>query len=72
MGSKLYVMRHGRTEWNKQGILQGRLDSPLLPESEPVLRIIAAELSKREIHKFFASPLPRSKRSAGMYMSIEN
>lgn len=25
----LYLMRHGQTEWNAQGRMQGRLDSPL-------------------------------------------
>jgi len=24
-----YIVRHGETEWNKQGLLQGNLDSPL-------------------------------------------
>ncbi|WP_233253288.1 histidine phosphatase family protein [Paracoccus binzhouensis] len=27
----LYLMRHGQTEWNAQGRMQGRLDSPLTP-----------------------------------------
>ncbi|WP_246175071.1 histidine phosphatase family protein [Paracoccus limosus] len=29
MTPTLYLLRHGQTEWNAQGRLQGRLDSPL-------------------------------------------
>ena len=28
----LYLLRHGQTEWNAEGRLQGRLDSPLTPK----------------------------------------
>ncbi|MEH6521504.1 histidine phosphatase family protein [Sulfitobacter sp.] len=29
---ELYVLRHGETEWNAQGRMQGALNSPLTPE----------------------------------------
>ncbi len=32
MALTLYFVRHGRTEWNAEGLLQGSGDSPLLPE----------------------------------------
>ncbi|MFW5655817.1 MAG: histidine phosphatase family protein [Roseicyclus sp.] len=28
----LYILRHGETEWNREGRLQGHLDSPLTPQ----------------------------------------
>lgn len=30
---KVYIIRHGETEYNKRGILQGNINSPLLEES---------------------------------------
>ncbi|MGX2974811.1 histidine phosphatase family protein [Ursidibacter arcticus] len=32
MALHLYLIRHGRTEWNEKGLLQGTGDSPLLEE----------------------------------------
>ena len=29
MARKIYLFRHGETEWNVAGKMQGRLDSPL-------------------------------------------
>ncbi len=37
----LYLMRHGQTEWNAQGRMQGRLDSPLTPLGQAQARRLA-------------------------------
>ncbi|MEL6841550.1 MAG: phosphoglycerate mutase family protein, partial [Pseudomonadota bacterium] len=30
----LFILRHGETEWNREGRMQGHLDSPLTPKGE--------------------------------------
>lgn len=49
---KLYVMRHGKTEWNLEGRIQGRSNSPLLKKSREQAIIIANELKKKIYSKF--------------------
>jgi broad specificity phosphatase PhoE len=62
----IYIIRHGRTEWNINGRLQGRLNSPLLEASIPVIKAIAAFLSDKQIEKVYTSPLKRSVETAQM------
>jgi probable phosphoglycerate mutase len=59
-----YIMRHGRTEWNIQGRLQGRLNSPLLPESYAITRKIAHWLTDKAIETIYSSPLKRCLETA--------
>lgn len=42
MALQLYLIRHGRTEWNEKGLLQGWGDSPLTEQG-----ISAAKLRAR-------------------------
>jgi broad specificity phosphatase PhoE len=56
-------MRHGRTEWNAQGKLQGRFDSPLLPESIESIRYMGKSLKTRNIACIYSSPLDRCRKS---------
>ena len=32
----LYIVRHGETEWNKEGRMQGRLNSNLTPRGKKI------------------------------------
>ncbi len=44
----IYIVRHGQTEWNVKGLLQGHADSPLTQEGESQAKQIAQEL--RDVH----------------------
>lgn len=65
---ELYILRHGETEWNAEGRLQGALNSPLtalgLEQAEAQRRILA----KRDLNGFCAlcSPLGRTIETAGL------
>ena len=60
----LYIIRHGRTDWNDRHKLQGRTDVPLNEEG----RRMAEEAGKayRDVHFdiCFCSPLIRAKETA--------
>lgn len=66
----VYIMRHGRTEWNIQGRLQGRLNSSLLSESIEVLRSIGKRLQGCGISAIYSSPLERCCQSACIISDI--
>lgn len=61
---KLYVVRHGKTDWNKNSLMQGRIDIELCEEGIND----AIELSKiidiDKIDICFSSPLKRAKTTA--------
>lgn len=60
----IYLVRHGKTDWNKQGIIQGHTDIPLNDEGEKEARELARELNKIKFDEFFSSDLLRAKRTA--------
>ncbi len=64
------IMRHGRTQWNAQGKLQGRLNSSLLPESIRNLRSIGGLLGDFGISVIYSSPLERCRQSADIISEI--
>lgn len=63
--TKLYFVRHGKTEWNLEGRYQGsKGDSPLLPESYEEIKELAAYLKKIKFAKIYCSPLKRTMTTA--------
>jgi probable phosphoglycerate mutase len=66
----IYIMRHGRTEWNYCGKLQGRMNSPLLQDSYKQLRNIGRFLIRQEISHVYSSPLERCRLSADLVSQI--
>ncbi|NNK17476.1 MAG: histidine phosphatase family protein [Sulfitobacter sp.] len=62
----LYVLRHGETEWNLTGRLQGRFDSHLTPTGVAQAREQRAILQRRDLTRFAAisSPQGRARETA--------
>ena len=56
----LYIARHGQTEYNRDGIYQGTLDSPLTERGEEQAIQIGDFLKNCDIHTIFHSPLGRT------------
>lgn len=62
----LYIMRHGETDWNKQGLLQGSVDIPLNDYGEELAAVTREGLKKEGIifDRVFSSPYLRAKKTA--------
>lgn len=62
----LILLRHGRTEANRAGLLQGRVDNPLDDHGRQQASDAAAHIlaSTGTIHRVIASPLVRAQQTA--------
>ena len=60
----LYIMRHGRTDWNAKYKLQGRTDIPLNDEGRQMAEKAAAEYADVHFDICYCSPLIRAKETA--------
>lgn len=68
----LYIMRHGKTDWNEQHKLQGRTDIPLNDDGRQMAE------KAREFYKdvnfdiCYCSPLSRAKETAEIFLKGRN
>jgi broad specificity phosphatase PhoE len=56
----LYIVRHGETEWNKEGRMQGRLNSNLTPRGEKHAMLLGERLKDTEFAHIISSPSGRA------------
>lgn len=68
----LYIMRHGKTDWNVQKKLQGRTDIPLNAEGRAMAEKAFAECEKIKFDVCFCSPLKRAAETAGIVLKNRN
>jgi broad specificity phosphatase PhoE len=61
---ELILVRHGETEWARDGRHTGRTDVPLTPRGEEQARSLAPLLADREIVLTLVSPAQRARRTA--------
>ncbi len=61
---KIYLIRHGETEWNKQLRYQGQKDVPLNDEGHRQAMLLARFLEKENIEVIYSSPLLRARETA--------
>lgn len=66
----IYLVRHGETEWNREGRMQGQLDSRLTPKGETqaqrIGELLAELVGEPERHVVAVSPLGRTRRTAAI------
>lgn len=60
----LYIIRHGKTEWNEIHKLQGRTDIPLNEEGRAMAREAADRYKDIHFDICFCSPLVRARETA--------
>ena len=61
---KIYVIRHGETEANKQGILQGSSDFPLNENGIKLAQITGEKMKNIKFDACFSSPQVRAAKTA--------
>lgn len=64
----LYIMRHGKTDWNAQYRLQGRNDIPLNEEGREMARKAATEYADIPLDVCYVSPLIRARETAELFL----
>lgn len=61
---RLYIIRHGETDWNKQKRLQGRSDIPLNEFGRELARVTAKAFTDVSFDIVYSSPLIRAYETA--------
>ena len=61
---KVFIVRHGQSEWNLERRRQGQLDSPLTEAGRCSAQAVGATLSNLDADALFSSPLGRAWQSA--------
>lgn len=61
---RLYLLRHGQTEWNIEGKIQGKTDIPLNETGLRQARCLAEGMRERKIGAVYSSPLMRAAQTA--------
>ncbi|MBI4297602.1 MAG: histidine phosphatase family protein [Chloroflexi bacterium] len=64
MRTHLYLIRHGRTDWNRQERYRGRFDLPLDQEGERQAQALAQRLAPVPLEAVYSSPLRRAWSTA--------
>jgi probable phosphoglycerate mutase len=62
--AQLWIVRHGETEWSRDGRHTGRTDLPLLPEGEAQARAVQKVLAGIDPSLVLVSPRQRARRTA--------
>lgn len=69
---KLFVIRHGITDWNVQGLTQGTQDIPLNEEGIRQAKELAKKIDLNNIDLCICSPMRRTKETAKIILKDSN
>jgi alpha-ribazole phosphatase/probable phosphoglycerate mutase len=64
MGTKVYLVRHGETEWNYQSRFQGTKDTELNSKGKQQAKKLASRLADKDFAAIYSSDLSRAYRTA--------
>lgn len=62
--TRIYLVRHGTTEWNREEVFRGRVDCPLNETGKAEARATASYFQGIPIDSVFSSPLARAVETA--------
>ena len=63
-GPSVWLVRHGQTEWSRDGRHTGRTDIELTPAGEKQAKVLAEALSSTDFDLVLCSPRRRARRTA--------
>ena len=66
----LYIMRHGKTDWNAKHKLQGRTDIPLNEEGIQMAEQAKEKYKDVNFDICYCSPLVRAKQTAEIVLDM--
>ena len=66
---RIYLIRHGETDWNAAARLMSRTDRPLNDVGEAQASALAAQLADLRWDRAFTSPLVRARRTAELVLA---
>ena len=66
---RIILVRHGETDWNKQGRFQGQIDIPLNENGKSQAKAASEFLRNNPIQKAFSSSLSRPKETAHIILN---
>ncbi len=69
--TKLYLVRHGETEWNKISRIQGKTDTELSDKGIKQAELLAKRLACEDIDYIYSSSLKRALRTAEIIKSYK-
>ncbi len=69
MSGSLYIIRHGRTDWNDKHILQGKTDIPLNETGIKMAEDAAVRYKDIHFDICFCSPLQRARKTADILLA---
>ncbi len=72
MATTFVLVRHGETEWNRAGRIQGHSDSPLTEEGIAQAEAIGGHLSAEQFDHLLASDLARAHHTATLIAAHVN
>ena len=62
--SRLILIRHGESTWNRERRIQGQLDPPLSEQGHEQARRVAGRLARRRVEALYTSDLLRASQTA--------
>jgi len=69
---KIIAIRHGETDWNTEGRLQGHLNSPLTPQGREQARRMSLRLQSEQIECVYSSDLGRCQQTSEILFSQQS
>jgi len=69
--TRIYLVRHGQTAWNKEEIFRGRTDVPLNETGLREAQLAGEYFREMEIHAIYSSPLLRALETAQKIAEVQ-